>query len=267
MSTPARLEYKYLVPSVLLDTIRTEITPFVDVDAFAEPLGQRGYTVRSVYYDTRRMMCYHEKIEGLSTRKKFRIRGYDLPIEDTLVFLEIKRKRINYIAKSRAALRWEKVHAVLESHHPERLLRSMHGNCLGNAESFLYYYHLLCLKPTVLVVYDREAFQGHFDNSLRITFDKNLRSAPFPALDALFSRALLPIALREHFILEVKFYGGLPLWLRSLTERYQLPRMALSKYTICLDSHRQYHPYSELPVTERPDFQRQTQSWSEVQSV
>lgn len=237
---PERLEYKYLVPCYLLDAIRREVTPFVEIDPYAEPWGKLGYTVRSVYYDTRRMVCYHDKIEGVRTRKKFRIRGYNSLGSDTLVFLEIKRKRVNYIAKNRASLRWRNVRSILSSHQPGRYIVSTSGNgdTLADAERFLYNYHRNALRPTVLVVYEREAFQGRFDNKLRITFDKNLRSTPFPSLDTLFSHEPDRPALRSFFIMEVKFIGGLPHWLRSLVERYQLPRMALSKYTICLDSHK-----------------------------
>ena len=97
-----RIEYKYLVPNAHLDGIRQAILPYVRSDAFGDGRGE--YTVRSVYYDTPRAACYHEKLDGLEARKKFRIRGYDRPQQSSVVFLEIKRKFGNCISKHRAPL-------------------------------------------------------------------------------------------------------------------------------------------------------------------
>jgi hypothetical protein len=40
------------------------------------------------------------------------------------------------------------------------------------------------------------------------------------------------------WIFEVKFFrSALPAFVRSLIHRYRLPRLALSKYAICMESH------------------------------
>jgi SPX domain protein involved in polyphosphate accumulation len=73
------------------------------------------YTVRSVYYDTPGFHCYQEKMDGVKVRKKFRIRGYNQPAEDSIVFLEIKRKYENFIEKNRAPLLYKDLEALLAS--------------------------------------------------------------------------------------------------------------------------------------------------------
>jgi hypothetical protein len=232
-----RLEYKYLVPNRLVDEIRSDLQPYMDLDEFA---GKRGeYTVRSVYYDTPRLDCYHEKLDGTGLRRKYRIRGYNRPDENSIVFLEIKRKHANFILKSRAPLRHDELDEFLASRDLARYSEGSPKSVRDqrDAESFLYYYLRHGLRPTVLVVYDREAFHGKFDPSLRLTFDKNLRAATFPSLDMLYDEDCLEYAMARHFIFEVKFFrGALPAWVPALVKRYALPRMALSKYTICLDS-------------------------------
>ena len=65
----------------------------------------------------------------------------------------------------------------------------------------------------------------------------NLRSALFPSIDRLFHENLT-YAMTKNFILEIKFFSGLPKWFKSIVIRYNLPRLSLSKYTICLDSHK-----------------------------
>ena len=48
--------------------------------------------------------------------------------------------------------------------------------------------------------------------------------------------------MATHGILEVKFIAGVPAWMRAVIQRYELRRMALSKYTICLESHQHVLP-------------------------
>jgi hypothetical protein len=58
-----------------------------------------GYGVWSVYYDTRQLRFYWEKIEGLRFRRKLRVRHYGDRFgvtEDTPVFVEIKQ-RVNRV--------------------------------------------------------------------------------------------------------------------------------------------------------------------------
>lgn len=233
-----RLEYKYLVPNSLADAIRSDLRPFMRIDPFADkrPAGQ--YTVRSVYYDSPHFACYEEKYDGLEMRRKYRIRGYDLPKDDSIVFLEIKRKHGDVIAKSRAPVLYRDLEALLSSRDVTKYV-VQDGARRGeeDAERFFYHYFRHALRPAVLVVYDREAFSGKYDPSLRLTFDKNLRGAVFPALADLYDEQCLEYALAEHFIFELKFFRrSLPLWVRRLIRHYELRRMALSKYTICLDA-------------------------------
>ena len=258
----ARLEYKYLVPIDLLDRIRTEIAPFVTLDVHSRKREGQEYTVRSVYLDTRRLSCYHEKKDGLKVRAKYRIRRYNALETDSLIYLEVKRKYINFIEKNRAPLRWDLLDCLIDGAGIESRVISAGGDQheREDARRFFYNYHRRHLQPIILIVYEREAFQGRFDHSLRLTFDKNLRSALCPSFEQLFADPVLKPAMRQNFVLEVKFYGGLPAWLRALVTRYSLQRMALSKYTICLDSH--HRPlvtapaFATIAATTAPSIRR-----------
>ena len=76
-----RQEYKYLVSNELLDDIRAMLLPYVRLDSYLSKSDSVDYTVRSIYFDTCRLSLYQEKISGLKLRKKFRLRGYDRPVE------------------------------------------------------------------------------------------------------------------------------------------------------------------------------------------
>ncbi|MBI4721701.1 MAG: polyphosphate polymerase domain-containing protein [Candidatus Stahlbacteria bacterium] len=247
-----RREYKYLVPKELIDDIRNEMAPYVQLDKFSETQKEKQYTVRSVYYDTKTFDCYDEKIEGFKVKKKFRIRGYNSCEENGIVFLEIKRKYEDFIEKNRAPLKWNQVRSLFsvcgfdtsakagqESNPYIRIPFEENSKEDKDARRFLYNYYSKKLLPTVLVIYEREAFYSKFDPSLRITFDKNIRSLLYPSLDLLYINEDVKYALAHHFIFEVKFYRScLPLWIKSIITRYQLQRLSLSKYTICIDSCR-----------------------------
>lgn len=255
---PGRLEYKYLVSNTLLDAIRADMRPFVELDPFAAQKASNAYTVRSIYYDTPSFSCYHEKHAGVQARMKFRIRGYDTPDKDSVVFLEIKRKYNNFIDKNRAPLLSTELDTLFETRDLDKHILSFSGNGKekSDAQRFLYHYYRYGLRPAVLVIYDREPFIGKFDSRLRFTFDKNLRSTLFPSLDMLYEEKQIKYAMPNYFIFEVKFFTGLPRWIPSIIKRYALPRMALSKYTICLDSHKSPRKFAQGLAVSRASFSK-----------
>lgn len=234
-----RIEYKFLAPAALLERIRADLKPFVIPDAQEGERGQGSYTVRSIYYDTPRFDCYEAKLAGLRIRRKFRIRGYDRPRHDSIVFLEIKKKQADFIDKHRSPLLARDLVSLLASRDIDRYILQGDGSqrARRDAERFLFHYYRHRLMPAALVVYDREAFFGRYDPSLRITCDVGLRTSLYPPVEALYDEGRLQPAMSGAFVFEVKFHrNALPAWVRSLISRYRLPRMALSKYTICMDS-------------------------------
>jgi hypothetical protein len=234
-----RVEYKYLAPCDRLDEIRADLLPYVSLDPFTEAGGPGEYSVRSIYYDTPHLACYREKDAGLEVRRKFRIRGYNQCNDKSVVFLEIKKKRGMAIDKHRAPLPLPRLERFLATPDIENDIITTNGGKREreDARRFLYYYYRLSLRPIVLVVYDREAFQGKFDPSLRVTFDKRLRGAHSPTLAELYDEERLSPVMERHFVLELKFFrNALPAWASQIITRYALPRMALSKYTMCVDS-------------------------------
>lgn len=232
-----RLEYKYKVPNAVLPALREQIDVFMVRDQHVlEDTGQ--YTIRSIYMDTYGLDYYYQKESGIQHRRKLRIRAYNERSAEARAFLEIKRKDNMAIAKTRAPFCLDDAEALFASGDIERYIDATHPHALSDARAFFFHMHRYALKPTVLICYEREAFFARADSSLRITLDKNLRSAPFPHIDEIYSEKRMRPSLAGHFILEVKFYrGSIPGWLKSFLERHGLERMALSKYGISLESH------------------------------
>lgn len=238
-----RIERKYLVPNDKMDAIRSRISSFVRPDKYGR-LNHKGvpeYTVRSIYFDSKNLVCYSEKHEGVMLRRKFRIRGYNEECEESMVIMEIKRKIQARQKKYRSLVRFNDIGKVLEYGNPEKYVIP-NGNgepSAVNACKFLYHIKKKQFIPTCLVTYEREPYHGKLDDDVRITFDKNIRSRLYPAMNSLYDDAGLKPLFKRHFILEIKYFrADMPVWARSLVQDFRLRNDALSKYTIGIDVNR-----------------------------
>ncbi len=199
-------------------------------DDFSRKMPDRRYTVRSIYYDTRNFLFYYEKIQGLKTRKKLRIRTYNQPSNSSVGFFEIKRKFGSVIYKERMYVPLEQVTAVMDGDAGQEFiykLPQLDRTVLGK---FLLYYHKLLLEPKVLVTYEREALQGLDDQRLRVTFDLNVRSYAYPQWGDIFREADMQTINDQCFILEIKFDEWMPFWVRRIVSDYDLHNQSISKY-------------------------------------
>jgi hypothetical protein len=227
-----RYERKYLLPNTKLEAVRRYISPYVQADLHADERKEHPeYTVRSIYFDNHKMDALHTKLEGLKSRKKLRIRGYNDLQDDAHVFLEIKRKTEDRISKNRARLPWKdcvqwlRDEAILNEDH---LLTDQNAS---QARRFLFHLHSQHMQPVNLIVYEREPYHGVANQDIRITLDKNIRSRWNPGLENLFDNDDFVFIWKEHFILEIKYsHSDIPQWLRQLIVRFGLQNAALSKY-------------------------------------
>lgn len=235
----SKLEYKYLVPNNKVSDVRDFIANYVRLDKYAAKQQKNEYVVRSLYYDTINFNFYHEKIEGIKKRKKVRIRGYNEITDDVNVFLEIKRKNDGAITKTRSTVAYRDLWSLVESGDVDRFIESKNGDDLKrNAQRFLFQIKNLALKPMILISYEREAFYSKFNPDLRITIDKNLRSRIKISNESFLDKTSFVKALPGFSIMEVKTRMSFPSWLNYIIATLELRRQALSKYTICLDSHK-----------------------------
>lgn len=234
-----RTELKYLVPVGLVPVLRARMLPFVKADPYAKGDTIPEYIVRSIYFDTPGLRYYDEKVAGLRNRKKLRIRAYNFPDPQRSVYLEIKRKVNMGIAKDRAPLRFADIGRIFHDPQIETYVdvARKRPKSYEAARSFYYHLHRHGLRSSVLVVYNREPYIGRIDPGLRITFDKALRSWMHPTLDDLYRDTELKPCLPGLVVMEVKFNGSFPFWLRPLLVAHGLRKEAVSKYVRCIDSH------------------------------
>lgn len=241
-----RYERKYLVPYSRLDELRACFSPFVRCDEYASRDGKEisQYTVRSIYFDTLNLECHQEKMEGVELRKKFRIRSYNQYDPKADAVFEIKRKIENRIKKHRAFTIYEKVAPLMQTGDVDRYI-NQDSRSIEDARRFFFHIKKRNMRPTVLVVYEREAYHGKFDDGVRVTFDKNIRSSIYPQLSDLFNNHDLKHLFPRHFILEIKYFTQqMPTWAKSIVQKFRLRNDALSKYAIGYDIHTKYNIFS-----------------------
>lgn len=220
-----RHELKFLIDEGTYLALRSRITPLMMPDIHG---ADGGYRVTSVYFDDVYNSAYWQKLNGMETRRKFRIRAYDL--DPSLISLEAKHKDESYVSKLSRRLTEEQYRRLLSCDS------SFMCESDGDEDAFGEYRRsdlLTMLRPRIIVDYQREAFVCPFGN-VRITFDKKL-SACMNTMDMFSPNARYMRIFDREIILEVKFDNYLPESIQSLLHGLNAPEQPVSKYIICTD--------------------------------
>jgi len=209
--------------------------PRVRPDKWTPP-DRKDYTVHSVYFDTCDLDFYYEKLAGIKLRKKVRIRGYEHGNQRRDLFLEIKRKYGNLVYKDRALVKMGHLEPLLDSGRPGDVLPNARARDLEVIGMFLHNLKARALRPVVLITYEREALIGETDPSVRVTFDRNVRCRFLPEVEDIYSEGDWDGASASETIMEIKFNGAMPYWLRHMTWAFGISPLAISKYCRSIDA-------------------------------
>lgn len=221
-----RYEIKYFVDELRVPELRRELSARMDTDPYS-PRG--GYPVTSLYYDTRDLRFYWEKIEGLKFRRKLRMRLYGRPADctdATTVQVEIKQRVNRVTQKRRIALPYKTARRLLDERRDidcdpaQRPFVNEVTTLVGNLD----------LRPTVTTGYLREAFVGRgADLGLRVTIDHKVhgRDRDFHFASGAENRFVIPPKLA---VVELKANERVPYWATDLTARLNMSVIRVSKY-------------------------------------
>jgi SPX domain protein involved in polyphosphate accumulation len=221
-----RYEIKYLVDIARLSELRHELLSRLDPDSHASAT---GYGVWSVYYDTRALRFYWEKIEGLRFRRKLRIRHYGdrSTIDDgTTVYVEIKQRVNRVTQKRRIALPYRDARLLCDGRQPPE----HDPRQAAFVSEVLSLVAGLDLRPVAMTGYQREAYVGRdADTGLRVTVDHRVRGRDrdFHLGADAENRLIIPARLS---VLEIKANERVPYWLTDLAAGMNLSVVRVSKY-------------------------------------
>ena len=224
----SRFEFKYLLPLGLRREVEAELNHFVEYDPFVANRPDHRYLVRSLYWDDRALTAFHDKIDGMMTRSKFRIRTYTTDASEPVPrFLEIKGRNNNLVVKHRAPLDVGTEHSDVAGNDLAELVM---GRCVPGPiqQEFSFQRFRRRIQPYALIDYQRRPFISRFDPEFRLTFDEDLRVT---RTDRLFPKSTdrsMRVA-PGYTVMEVKFRHHLPSWFHRIIQGYELRRLSFSK--------------------------------------
>lgn len=221
--TFGRFEFKYFLRPGIRSQLEGELGDFMEVDPFCRERPGRAYRVRSLYFDDPGFSNYYEKIDGLLSRRKFRLRTYDVD-GSAPCFLELKGRENHFSYKLRSRLD-ARQRELIEARSWSRLAQE------GAGPVFERFVVAACrgrLEPKVVVDYRRRPYVSFRDYRFRATFDDEIRGTERGILEGEDGRSA--DVLPGLTVLEVKFEHALPVWFQRLIGAYELQRVSISKY-------------------------------------
>nr|WP_300002586.1 polyphosphate polymerase domain-containing protein [Tissierella sp.] len=186
--------------------------------------GDRGYIIRSLYFDDYSDGDFYDKLAGLENRKKIRLRCYS--VHDKKVKLEFKKKYGDSQKKDSILIDREDAKELIKCNY--EVLRKY------DSETAQAMYNVMKInrsRPVVLIEYRRKAFI-HPMNNIRITLDNDIRSNEFDF--DLFDEnvVMIPTDDFDTNILEVKYNNFIFKYITDLFSSLDLERQSYSKYMV-----------------------------------
>lgn len=196
-----------------------------------ENVTDQSYSIRSLYFDDAMESAYEDKIAGVESRKKYRIRLYNYSTK--VIKLERKKKEGAYIQKISAFLTPEEADLMMQGDYD--FLRNRQEKV---CQEFYREHVWSRMHPAVIVDYEREPYVYPYGD-VRITFDSHVRAglltAGFLDRDTPAAEVMEPGKL----VMEVKFTEYLPEAVRDLLPVADSAYVAYSKYTMCLEKKKE----------------------------
>lgn len=211
-----RHEAKYRLTLDQLALIKKEFETHMIADEHGES------TICSLYYDTPDFRLIRHSIEKPVYKEKLRIRSYGVANEDSIVFVELKKKYKKVVYKRRISLKETEAMQYLST--GEIAKRSQITN---EIDYFKDYYK--GLAPAMLLSYKREAYYATEDRDFRVTFDREVlwRDYDLVLNKGIYGRPLLD---DNTVLMEVKTAEAIPLWFVKLLSENQIYKTSFSKY-------------------------------------
>jgi hypothetical protein len=260
-----RFELKYIISEDTALAVRDFVSSYLEIDEFGATLPQFSYPVHSLYLDSPDMKLYRATINGDKNRFKLRLRFYENR-PDAPVFFEIKRRMNNTISKQRGGVRRDGVEALLAGQLPlPHHLVSKEPKQLIALQNFCRLLANLEATPKAHIAYLREAWISRYDNSVRVTLDRDVRCDPEPSA-RLSTDMVQPVTVfGNKVVLELKFTNRFPDWFKELVRVFGLMQCGAAKYVdgvalVGEDVITRAFAFDDLPQTRKipADIQQQS---------
>ena len=244
-----RWELKYIIPEATAQAVRQFVSSYTVLDDYGVGKPHNSYPIHSLYLDSEALTIYWHTINGNKNRFKLRLRFYDNDPESP-VFFEIKRRMNNAILKQRGGVRRKSVDYILAGHlpQPEHLIKQDNPKEHVALQRFSQYLKEYKAVPKAHIHYLREAWVSRHDNSLRVTFDRNVIISAEPTARLATDHVNPTCVFGKDVVLEFKFTGRFPDFLRECCRIFGLTTTTAAKYAdgIALAGERRFSAVTAL---------------------
>jgi hypothetical protein len=231
-----RVEDKYRISRREAREILNEMKGYIKKDQYFQ------YTVHNIYYDSPDSQMIISSLNSDRFKEKLRLRCYEQPSDDTLCFLETKKKFGDIVYKKRIALNHKEAMAYLN----EGIMHHVDNNTADEIDYLINYYSCV---PKTLILYDRTCFSAVNEADVRVTFDANIRYRNDDI--NLTERGDEKLLAGNDVIMEIKAMNRYPMWLVRILSERKLYKHSFSKYGMIYRQN-----YQDMTVTGTPVMDR-----------
>ncbi len=181
------------------------------------------YSICSLYFDTPDFQLAQRAGRHAAYKEKLRLRSYGVPTADDTVYFELKKKLDGVTYKRRMSMTLREADAYLRAG-----IRPAETGQVFDEIDWLVTQNRL--KPKALISYERAAYHGTEDPSLRLTVDSNVRYSMDHTDLAKGGWGILLVP-PDVALVEVKVAGAMPLYLTQALSAAQAYPTSFSKYS------------------------------------
>lgn len=212
-----RIEKKYIVDEPTYEKLIKKLDGHFVKDRYYKS------TICNIYYDTPSHQLVRNSIEKPVYKEKLRVRSYGVPNDEDMVFVELKKKYKGVVYKRRI----EMTLAQTRDFFAGKDVPHDNPQIENELKYFLKFYE--GIAPAMYLSYDRLAYCGAEDPSLRLTFDTHIlyREEQKELDKGIWGKELLPAGMR---VMEIKIPNAMPLWLSAILDELEIYPASLSKY-------------------------------------
>ena len=232
-----RQEFKFYISNEEIIFLRNSLKLFMKLDKNTNK-DKKFYTITSLYFDSPNYDAFNEKVDGIYSREKFRIRKYS---ESEIIKFESKKIIENVVNKTSSIIDTDTAKNL--SNDNMHLLNPQNSKFLDRSFALI---KSNGLRAKNIVEYDREAYFLPYGN-IRVTFDLNLRTYNSNKNFFDVNKSSMPIFYDKINILEIKHSLPLPHHLKFVLKKITANRCAISKFVLSA-KYTNFSPYQDQIV-------------------
>lgn len=212
-----RFEKKYIITEEKYQLLMKMLSKYVVPDKYGRS------TICNIYYDTPDHRLIRKSLEKPIYKEKLRVRSYGIPDGNSTVFVELKKKYKGIVYKRRSDMTLDQSKAFFNDNFSAK----KNVQIENELKYFLSYYNRIA--PAMFISYERNAFYGIVDKSLRITFDRKIT---YRENELELDKGVWGSELLNHgqCLMEIKVPGAFPLWLSHMLDELEIYPSSFSKY-------------------------------------